>query len=115
MKERIKVNLENVGVKEYYELEKILKRYGIETEVIQKKTNGTEMGFGFNELIILLPLITPIAVQLRKAFEAYLAYKKPLNQKISVTLERSGKKLQIKSENNTLVSIDEFTEYFNDK
>ena len=115
MKERIKVTLENVTVKEYYELEKILKRYGIETEFIMKETDGTEMGFGFNELIILLPLLTPIIAQLRKAFEAYLDYKKPLNQKISVTLEKQGKKLQIKSENNTLPSIEEFTEFFNVK
>lgn len=115
MKERIKVNLENVGTKEYYELEMVLKRYGIETEVIQKETDGTEMGFGFDELIILLPLVTPLVVQLRKAFEAYLDYKKPSNQKISVTLEKEGKKLQIKSENSALPSIEEFTEFFNDK
>lgn len=115
MKERIKVNLENVGIKEYYELEKILKRFGIETEIIKKESDGTEMGFGFNELIILVPLLTPVLVQLRKAFEAYLDYKKPLNQKMCITLEKEGKKLKIKSENITLPSIEEFTNFFNDK
>lgn len=106
------MKLDNANIKEYFELEKILKRYGIQTEFIQNKADGTEMGFGFSELIILLPLLTPMVVQMRKAFVAYLDYKKPLNQKISITLEKDGKKIQIKCENGDLPSIDEFTTFF---
>lgn len=113
--ETVKVKLENVTIKEYYELEKILKRYGLDTEIISNETDGTELGFGFSELIILLPLLTPIVVELRKAFEAYLDYKKPLKQKISIKLEKNGKKLQIKSENSSLSSIEDFTAFFDDK
>lgn len=113
MKE-IKVKLENASIKEYYELEKILKINGIETKIVLNESDGTEMGFGFNELIILLPLLTPLAVQVRKAFEAYLIYKKPVKQKVSVVLEKKDKKLKIDSENSQLPDIATFSAFFDE-
>lgn len=111
---QITVILENANTLDYYELEKILIRNGINAKVNHKELDGSELGLTFEELIILLPLLTPIVVQLRKAFEAFLDYKKPLNRKISITLEKKGKKLQITSENNDLIDIKELSSFFDE-
>lgn len=110
--EDLKVTLENASIKDYYDLEKILKRNGIEVKIIEQSPQGTEMGVSFSELIILLPLLTPIAVQIRKAIEAYLVFKKPLKQEIVVTLEKNGKKMKIQAVNSQFPDIETFRAFF---
>lgn len=105
---KIKVILNEATVADYYELERIFNLENIKSEIVTQNTDGTEMGIGFNEFIVLLPLLTPFVIQFRKVLVAYFKYKKPLNKKTMITLEYNGKKLIIESENEAMPSVDEF-------
>lgn len=110
--EKVKIILVGSSVKEYYELNDILQRHQISSEIIENKGIGDELGFGFEELIILLPAMVPIFIQLRKAFEAYLLYKKPISRRIKIILEKDDKKLEIVSEDGAIVDIEKFEKFF---
>lgn len=109
---KIKVILNEATVADYYELERIFNSGNIKSEIVTQNTDGTEMGIGFNELIVLLPLLTPFVIQFRKILVAYFKYKKPLNKKTTITLEYNGKKLKIESDNEAMPSVDEFMIFF---
>lgn len=112
MDKKAKVILENATVADYHELAEIFHTAKINTEIVKQNKTGSEMGFGFGELIVLLPLVLPYVVQFRKVLVAYFTYKKPLNKKTSITLERNGKKLKIESENESMPSIEQFMDFF---
>lgn len=109
---KIKVILTNATIDDYYELERVFKSGNINAEILTKNASGAEMGFGFSELVVLLPLLTPFVIQFRKVLTAYWTYKKPLNKKRSVILECNGKKLKIESENDEMPSVDELMVFF---
>lgn len=109
---KIKVILNEATVADYYELERIFNSGNIKSEIVTQNTDGTEMGIGFNELIVLLPLLTPCVIEFRKILIAYFKYRKPLNKKTTITLENNGKKLKIESENEAMPSVDEFMIFF---
>lgn len=112
MGEKVKIALDDATMADYYELKDILATGNISAEIETKGTTGNEMGFEFNELVVLLPLLTPYVVQLRKVLVAYFTYKKPLDKKTQVTLEYKGKKLKITSENEMLPSVEELMTFF---
>jgi len=112
MDNKIKVTLDNATVADYHELQRIFNSGNINAEILTQDSTGSEMGFGFSELVVLLPLIVPFVIQLRKILTAYFTYKKPLNSKTSVTLECNGKKLKIESENEPIPSVEEFMAFF---
>lgn len=109
---KIKINIDEATVADYYELERIFKTGNISAEIVTKSTTGVEMGFGFSELIVLLPLLTPFVIQFRKVLSSYWAYKKNLKKKTSITLECNGRKLKIESENDVVPSVDELMVFF---
>lgn len=112
MENTIKVILNEATVDDYYELERIFNSGNIKSKIVTKNTDGTEMGFGFNELVVLLPLLVPFVIQFRKILVAYFKYKKPLNKKTSITLEYNGKKIKIESENAAMPSVEQFMDFF---
>lgn len=112
MDKKVKVTLENATVADYHELADIFNSADINTKIVTQNTNGTEMGIGFGELIVLLPLLAPFVVQFRKVLVAYFTYKKPLNKKTSITLECNGKKLKIESENESMPSVEQIIAFF---
>lgn len=114
MDKKIKITLDHAAVADYYELESIFNSGNIKAEIMTQDSDGTEMGFGFRELIVLLPLLTPFVIQFRKILIAYFAYKKPLNKNTSITLECNGRKLEIKEKNGSVPSIEELMIFFDD-
>ena len=110
----VKIIIEGGAISDYYELESILKTGGINASIINDEMNGSELGLGFGELIVLIPLITPVIIELRKIIVSYLKYRQPLNKKTSIDLEYNGKKIRIESENDTIPNIDELMTFFND-
>lgn len=110
---KVKIILDNATAAEYYELERILSSGNIKTEIVPQKVLGSdEMGIEFNELVVLLPLLTPFVIQLRKIIVAYFAYKKPINKKTSITLVCNGRKIKIDSENETIPDVDQLLTFF---
>lgn len=114
MDNKIKVTLEDATVADYHELAHIFSSANINTEIVAQNANGSEMGFGFSELVVLLPLLVPFVVQFRKVIVAYFTYKKPLNKKTSITLECNGKRLKIESENESVPSVEQFIAFFSE-
>jgi hypothetical protein len=112
MDKKVKVTLEDATIADYHELAEIFHTANINTEIVTQNTTGSEMGLGFDELVVLFPLVVPFVVQFRKVLVAYFTYKKPLNKKISITLEHDGKKLKIESENESIPSIEQFMGFF---
>lgn len=108
----IKVVLHDSDEAEYYQFAEILKAYGIENKIVEKTGDGNEMGFGFSELIVLLPVLVPVLVEFRKALESYLNYKKSRVSKVDITLEKGNKKLHINTENSELPDIDNLKSFF---
>ena len=94
MDKKVKVTLEDATIADYHELAEIFHTANINTEIVTQNTTGSEMGLGFDELVVLF------------------TYKKPLNKKISITLEHDGKKLKIESENESIPSIEQFMGFF---
>ena len=115
MVRKIKVVLDGATAADYYELERIFNSGSIAAEIVTQKADGTEMGFDFRELIVLLPLAASFMIQFRKILVAYLKYKKTSNKKTVITLENGAKKLKIESENDMIPSIDEFMTFFNEE
>lgn len=111
---KIKVCLENADIKDYYELNKILIRRNVETKIINKKSDGNELGLSFEELIILLPLLTPITVEISKIIIAYFDYKKSQNKKINIIIEKNNKKFRLESENSKTPTIDEICAFLDE-
>ena len=112
MRERLNIKLMDATTADYHELKDILVAGDINAQIETKNTTGSEMGLDFNELVVLLPLLTPAIIQLRKVLVAYFTYKKPLNKKTRVTLEYKGKKLKIESQNEVMPSVEEFIAFF---
>lgn len=110
--DKYRITLENSKMADYYELEETLKRSGIDTLMQNKKSDGTELGVVFDGLIIFLPLLTPAIIQLRKAVASYFDYKKSQAKKVSITIEKNGKKIKIDTENADIPSVDEFLQFF---
>lgn len=109
----VKIILDDATVAEYYELERILNSGNIKAKIVPQKECGTdEMGIGFNELVVLLPLLTPFVIQLRKIIVAYLTYKKPMNRKTSISLVYNDRKIKIDLENETIPDIDKLLSFF---
>ena len=108
---KVRVILDEANAADYYELERIFRSGNISTEIVTKNTTGTEMGFEFSELIVLLPLLVPYVIQFRKILTAYWIYKKHI-KKIAITLECNGKKLKIESNNGVIPDIDELMAFF---
>ncbi len=108
---KVTVKLENATTKDYHELKKILDLNGIHSEISHKEYDD-QLGLSFDELIILLPLLVPFAVEVRKAFEAYLDYKKSQKKKTIVHLEKNNKTLKISSENEEIPSLEDFNAFF---
>lgn len=109
---KVIVKLENATTKDYHELKKILDLNGIHSEISHKEYDDNQLGLSFDELIILLPLLVPFAVEVRKAFEVYLDYKKSQKKKTIVHLENNNKTLKISSENEEIPSIEDFNTFF---
>lgn len=107
-----RIILEKPKMVDYYELEKTLKRSGIDTLMQNQKSDGTELGVVFDGLIVLLPLLTPAIIQLRKAIISYFEYKKTQTKKVSITIEKNNKKIKIDTENANIPSVDELLQFF---
>lgn len=112
---KITVYMGDAANKEYIDFSKILNVHGIKTAMVQSAGDGNEMGVGFEELVILLPLLTPVIVEFRKALEAYFAYKKPMNKKKSITLQNGNKKMIIEGENCDIPDVKTLKEFLEDK
>ncbi len=110
--DKYRITLENSKMIDYYELEKTLKRSGIDTIIQNKESDGTELGEVFDGLIILLPLLTPAVIQLRKAIDSYFKYKKSQTKKVSITIEKNGKKMKIDTENADVPDVNKFLQFF---
>lgn len=113
--EKYRVVLENSKVKDYYELERVLKRSGVDVSIQNPDSDGTEMGSVFDSLIILLPLVTPTVIQLLKALSTYFEYKKTQAKKVSIVIEKNGKTMRIETENIDILSAEEFISFFSDE
>lgn len=107
-----RITLKNSTATDYDELEKVLKRSGINVSIQEPKYDGTEMGGIVESLIILLPLLTPSIIQLRKALHSYFIYKKSQQKKIFIILEKNGKRMEIKTENTDIPGIEDFENFF---
>ena len=114
MKEKFKITLSDATMADYYELKDIFVAGNISAEIETKDMTGNEMGLELSELVVLLPLLVPFVVQLRKVLVAYFTYRKPLNKKTCVTLEYRGRKLKIESENESVPSIEDFMTFFDE-
>lgn len=112
--DKYRVILEGSKISDYYEFEKVLKKNGIDASVINAESKGDEMGLAFEGLVILLPLLTPAFIQFRKALKSYFDYKKSQRKRISVTLEKNGKKLKIEAENEDIPDVSAFMRFFAD-
>lgn len=109
---KVKIILENATVAEYYELERILISGKINAKIVPQKDFTTdEMGMEFNELVVLLPLLTTAVVQLRKIIVAYFTYKKTTNKKTSITIVFNDRKVKIDSENEPIPDVNQLLEF----
>lgn len=107
------IRLVNVNVKDYYTLADILKRHNINNELRENKITEDSLGFGFSELVVLLPLTVPLIAELRQAFESYLNYKSASN-KVRILIEKDNEKLEVEGDSGKLVQdLKVFEEFFN--
>ena len=111
MENKINIFIENGSGSEYAELEKILQNNSFKTER-KSNLNSDEMGFDFADLVILLPVVYPFVVELRKTLCSYLSYKKTQTPEFKLTLENNGKKLHMEAKNMNIPNIDEFNSFF---
>ena len=109
--DKVNIRIEGTNVSDYYILHDILKKKNIPSEIKEHEGNGNELGFGFEELIILLPLTYPILKQLTDAFASYLSYRST-TKKVRIVLERDNKKLKIESGDGKLPDIKVYEDFF---
>ncbi|OQB13702.1 MAG: hypothetical protein BWY15_01550 [Firmicutes bacterium ADurb.Bin193] len=78
----------------------------------EKDRDGSELGFGFEELVILLPLAVPVLVELKQILESFLDYLST-TKKVKILLEKDNKKLEIDTANGKIPDIKDLEKFFN--
>lgn len=111
--EKINIYLDNGTMEDYDELERILKTAAFKTVRTEDNSNPNGMGIDWGTLAVMLPVIYPYIVELRKTLVSYFSYKKSQTKEFSIALENNGKRLEMNVKNADVPSIDEFMTFFN--
>ena len=113
MHKKINICLNNGTMADYDELERILKTATFKTVREETNSNSNGMGMDLGALAVMLPVVYPYIVELRKTLSSYFSYKQSRTKEFSITLENDGKKLEMNVKNYDLPSISEFMAFFN--
>jgi len=111
--EKIQVEIQGGNVSDYYYLKDSLKQINVDANINEPKSTCEGLGFGFQELIILLPLAVPVLIELRQMFDSFLKYlsSKNANKQVKIIMVNGDKKLEIYSKNGKLPDIEEYRKF----
>ena len=106
------VRINSGTAEDYYDLESLLNENGIKTAHLETEENHDAMGLSINTLVIILPLLVPYIVQLRKIWAIYFKYKKSQKQTVELSIEKDDKKIKIKADDFNDDSVKRLMDWF---
>ncbi|MCL2563280.1 MAG: hypothetical protein FWE08_04515 [Oscillospiraceae bacterium] len=112
--ENVHIEINGGNVSDYYYLADLLKKINVRTEIKEQESTGEELGCCFQDLIILLPLATPVIAELRQMLDSYLSYLsvKNANKQVKLMLQKGSKKLELESESGRLPDVEDYYGFF---
>lgn len=113
MDKKINIYLDKGSMADYDELDRILKTAAFKTVRTEDNSNPNRMGIDWAALAVMLPVVYPYIVELRKTLASYFSYKQSQTKEFSIILENNGKRLEMNVKNVDAPSIDEFMTFFN--